>query len=92
MESLAGGELAGIVIGSLIAGIILIAVLIYGLRIWLRGPTKGSAVNVNLEDKVVVITGKPCSINSGVEIIYIIRVIFVQHCKVLYFLQVLTLA
>ena len=68
MESLAGGELAGIVIGSLIAGIILIAVLIYGLRIWLRGPTKGSDVNVNLEDKVVVITGKPCSINSGVEI------------------------
>ena len=67
MESLAGGELAGIVIGSLIAGIILIAVLIYGLRIWLRGPTKGSAVNVNLEDKVVVITGKACSINSDVE-------------------------
>ena len=67
MESLAGGELAGIVIGSLIAGIILIAVLIYGLRIWLRGPTKGSDVSVNLEDKVVVITGKPCSINSDVE-------------------------
>ena len=69
MESLAGGELAGIVIGSLIAGIILIAVLIYGLRIWFRGPTKGSDVNVNLEDKVVVITGKPYSINSGVETI-----------------------
>ena len=58
MESLTGGELAGIVIGSLIAGIILIALLIYGLRIWLRGPTKGSDVNVNLENKVVVITGK----------------------------------
>ena len=61
MESLTGGELAGIVIGSLIAGIILIALLIYGLRIWLRGPTKGSDVNVNLENKVVVITGKAFS-------------------------------
>ena len=61
MEGLTGGELAGIVIGSLIAGILLIALLIYGLRIWLRGPTKGSDVNVNLENKVVVITGKAYS-------------------------------
>ena len=59
MESLAGGELAGIVIGSLIAGIILIAVLIYGLRIWLRGPTKGSEVSVNLEYKVGLVKDIP---------------------------------
>ena len=85
MESLTGGELAGIVIGSLIAGIILIALLIYGLRIWLRGPTKGSDVNVNLENKVVVITGKAFSPIQNMWGSYMIRVTIIQHCKVLFF-------
>ena len=85
MESLTGGELAGIGIGSLIAGIILIALLIYGLRIWLRGPTKGSDVNVNLENKVVVITGKAYSPIKNKRGQYMIRVIIIQHCKVLFF-------
>ena len=57
MGNLSGGEIAGIVIGSLIGGILLIALILYGIRIWLRGPTKGSNANVNLENKVVVITG-----------------------------------
>ena len=57
MTELSGGEVAGIVIGSIIGGIIVIGLLLYGLRKWLRGPTKGSDVNVNLDNKVVVITG-----------------------------------
>ena len=58
MAELSGGETAGIVIGSLIGGIIIIGLLLFLLRKWLRGPTKGSDVNVNLDNKVVVITGK----------------------------------
>ena len=58
MTELSGGETVGIVIGSIIGGILVIALLLYGLRKWLRGPTKGSDVDVNLENKVVVITGK----------------------------------
>ena len=58
MAELSGGETAGIVIGSLVGGVIVIGLILYLLRKWLRGPTKGSDVNVNLGDKVVVITGK----------------------------------
>ena len=58
MTELSGGEIAGIVIGSLIGGVIVIGLILYLLRKWLRGPTKGSDVNVNLDNKVVVITGK----------------------------------
>ena len=57
MTELSGGETAGIVIVSIIGGIIVIGLLLYGLRKWLRGPTKGSDVNVSLDNKVVVITG-----------------------------------
>ncbi len=57
MANLSGGELAGVIIGSVLAGVIVIALLLYGLRIWLRGPTKGSDVDVRLDNKVVVITG-----------------------------------
>ena len=57
MDSLSGGEITGIVLGTLIGVILLVGLTLYGLRIWLRGPTKGSDVNVNLENKVVVITG-----------------------------------
>ena len=58
MANYSDGEIAGIVIGSLIGGIIVIALLLYGLRVWLRGPTKGSDVDVRLDNKVVVITGR----------------------------------
>ena len=58
MTELSGGEIAGIVIGSLIGGVIVIGLILYLLRKWLRGPTKGSDVNVNLDNKVVVITGE----------------------------------
>ena len=58
MAELSGGETAGIVIGSIIGGVIVIGLLLFLLRKWLRGPTKGSEVNVNLDNKVVVITGK----------------------------------
>ena len=57
MAELSGGETAGIVIGSIIGGVIIIGLLLFLLRKWLRGPTKGSEVNVNLDNKVVVITG-----------------------------------
>ena len=57
MAELSGGETAGIVIGSIIGGVIVIGLLLFLLRKWLRGPTKGSEVNVNLDNKVVVITG-----------------------------------
>jgi len=63
MTELSGGEIAGIVIGSLIGGIIVIGLILYLLRKWLRGPTKGSDVNVNLDNKVVVITG--CNTGIG---------------------------
>ena len=57
MSSLSDGEIAGIVIGALVGGILVLWLLLYLLKIWLRGPTKGSDVDVNLENKVVVITG-----------------------------------
>ena len=58
MDSLTGGAIAGIVIGCIVGGILLILLALYGLRKWLRGPTKGSDVNVQLDNKVVVITGR----------------------------------
>ena len=57
MSSLSDGEIAGIVIGALVGGVLVLWLLLYLLKIWLRGPTKGSDVDVNLENKVVVITG-----------------------------------
>ena len=57
MADLTDGAIVGIVIGSIIGGLILIALLLYVLRVWLRGPTKGSDVDVRLDNKVVVITG-----------------------------------
>ena len=57
MSSLSDGEIAGIVIGALVGGVLVLWLLLYLLKIWLRGPTKGSDVDVNLENKIVVITG-----------------------------------
>ena len=64
MAELSGGETAGIVIGSIIGGVIIIGLLLFLLRKWLRGPTKGSEVNVNLDNKVVVITGSMSNMNG----------------------------
>ena len=58
MDPLTGGAMAGVVIGCLVGGTILIWLILYGLRTWFRGPTKGSDVNVQLDNKVVAITGK----------------------------------
>ena len=57
-------DTAGIVIGSIIGGVIVIGLLLFLLRKWLRGPTKGSEVNVNLDNKVVVITGTMSYMNG----------------------------
>ncbi len=58
MEPLTGGAIAGVVIGCLVGGAILIWLILLGLREWFRGPAKGSDTNVKLDNKVVVITGK----------------------------------
>ena len=60
MEGISDGGIAGIVFGSIIGGFLLLTLLLYGLRIWLRGPTAGSDVDVDLKGKVVVITGRLC--------------------------------
>ena len=57
-DALSDGKIAGIVIGSLLGSALLIGLLLYALKIWMQGPTKGSDANVTLENKIVVITGK----------------------------------
>ena len=57
MTELSGGETAGIVIVSIVGGILVNGFLLYGMRKWLRGSTIGSGDNVSLDNKVVVITG-----------------------------------
>lgn len=54
---LSGGEVAGVVIGCLIGIPLLIFLILYALKIWMQGPTKGSDNTKNLDGKVVVITG-----------------------------------
>ena len=58
MDPLTGGAIAGVVIGCLVGGAILILLLLLGLRAWFRGPTKGSDADVQLDNKVFVITGR----------------------------------
>ena len=52
------GEIAGIVIGCLIGIPGLIFLILFLLRLWMRGPTKGSDNTKKLDGKLVVITGK----------------------------------
>ena len=52
------GAIVGITIGSLITAVVVFALLIYVLKLWLRGPTLGSDQRKNLDGKVVAITGK----------------------------------
>jgi len=56
------GEIAGIVIGCLIGIPGLIFLILFGLRMWMRGPTKGSDSTKKLDGKLVVITGA----NTGI--------------------------
>ena len=51
------GAIVGITVGSVIAGIIVLAFLTHFLRMWLRGPTLGSDSRKRLDGKVVAITG-----------------------------------
>ena len=48
----------GIVVGSLIAAAFVLALVYYVLRLWIRGPMKGSDNRRRLDGRIVVITGK----------------------------------
>lgn len=52
------GAIVGITVGSVIAGLVILAFLTHFLRMWLRGPTAGSDHRKRLDGKVVAITGK----------------------------------
>jgi hypothetical protein len=54
-EGLSGGEIAAAVIGSLVGFALLFAGLIFLLRIWMRGPTKGTDNKKKLDGKVSVL-------------------------------------
>ncbi len=54
-EGLSGGEIAAAVIGSLVGFALLFAALIFLLRIWMRGPTKGTDNKKKLDGKVSVL-------------------------------------
>ena len=56
-ETPTDGEVAGIAMGSVIGTFLLGFIILYAIKIWMQGPTKGSDVNVSLENKVVAITG-----------------------------------
>ena len=74
MDSLSRGEFGGIVIGTLIGGILQIWIILYGLRHWLRGPTKGSDINVDLENKVVIITGMSNLLGVSYYTLFVIEI------------------
>ena len=56
-----GGALATIVICALIGVPLALFLVLFLLRKWMHGPTAGSGNEKQLDDKVVVITGKCCS-------------------------------
>lgn len=60
--TLTGGEIAGIVIASLVGFVILVALCLYLLSLWMKGPTKGTDNPKSMDGKVVVITGA----NTGI--------------------------
>ena len=57
-DGLSGGEIAAAVIGSIVGFVLLFIALLFLLRIWMRGPTKGTDNKKKLDGKVVAITGK----------------------------------
>jgi len=56
------GAIVGITIGSVITAVLVLALLIYMFKLWLRGPTLGSDQRKRLDGKVVAITGA----NTGI--------------------------
>lgn len=58
MAEYSDGEIAGIVIGCLIGIPGFIFLCLFLLRLWMRGPTRGSDNPNKLDGKLVVITGK----------------------------------
>ena len=56
--ALSDGEIAGICIGVILGIPLLLFLMLLALRIWMRGPTKGSDNPKKLDGKLVVITGK----------------------------------
>ena len=57
-DGLSGGEIAAAVIGSIVGFVLLFIALLFLLRIWMRGPTKGTDNKKKLDGKVVAIPGK----------------------------------
>ena len=56
--SLPAGNIAGIVICSVLILIIAIWMILFSIKWWIQGSTKGSSIKVNLDNKVIAITGK----------------------------------
>lgn len=62
MGYMSEGAIVGIVIGSVITAILVLALLIHFFRLWIRGPLRGSDNKKRLDGKVVAITGS----NTGI--------------------------
>ncbi len=69
-EGLSGGEIAAAVIGSLVGFALLFAALIFLLRIWMRGPTKGTDNKKKLDGKVSVLLNFILGILEGEVSLY----------------------
>jgi hypothetical protein len=61
----------GIIVGSLITSVFILALLYYVLRLWIRGPMKGTDNQRRLDGRVVVITGNFHSIIQSSKFIMI---------------------
>ena len=66
-----GGALATIVICALIGVPLALFLVLFLLRKWMHGPTAGSDNEKQLDDKVVVITGKCCDSDNDFIILSI---------------------
>ena len=64
-DGLSGGEIAAAVIGALFAFALLFVAVVFLLRIWMRGPTKGTDNKKKLDGKIVAITGSYFVKNLG---------------------------
>ena len=62
MASYSDGEIVGIVLGALIGVPLVLFLMLYALKRWMQGPTKGSDNPKKLDGKLVVITGA----NTGI--------------------------
>ena len=62
MANYSDGEIVGIVLGVLIGVPLVLFLMLYALKRWMQGPTKGSDNPKKLDGKLVVITGA----NTGI--------------------------